>query len=277
MKILKYIAVSVACVMCVGAFGCGKKNSEISGDSSEVNTTAVTTEEASVTGTDGEKQEISASTTEKTVEEEPVTEASSAENTTENAIVTETEAVTESLTETTEAKNEQPLFEKGYTDSFEAVQAFYTAYLNHDAASIYNMFYQPEITAYGASVEELLEGRKAEDVFTKQAVLTAISDSMDNIDEIMAFYENRPEDEWVVNLTADNLSQVAQEDIDAFNASLGISFTNAVETYRIFYENTVNGEAFTGNSCAFLEKDGRWYLSFSIMMRSDLINFMEIY
>lgn len=271
MRISKYIAVFAACVMCMGAVGCGNKSSDISGGSSEISLTAEASEKSSVTGTAEENQPTTVSTTENAVKKESVSEASSAENTTEST------TVTESTSDSTEAKDEAPSYEKGYSDSFEAVQAFYNAYLNHDAASIYNMFYQPEIIAYGASVEELLEGRKAEDVFTKQAVLMAISASMDNIDEIMEFYEDRPEDEWVVNFTADKLTNVDQEDIDEFNAALGISFTNAVETDHVFYENTVNGEAFTGNSCAFLEKDGRWYLSFSIMMRSDLINFMEIY
>ena len=268
MKLNRRITLSFSCFLLIFAFGCGKKNDTNSSVISTTDTSAVASTDENLT----EAVEVTtknSDTSEKTDESENVTETKAEDKT--------SEAVTTIAAEVIEETSLDNNAEKGYSDSLAAAQAFYNAYLNHDTAVIYNMFCQTEIDRYGITVEATLDGKKGSEVFTRQNILMALDASMDNIDDIMAFYEDKSTDLWSVSVTEENLFEVDSQTLNDFNSEMGTSFTSAVEVSHTFYDDTTNGEAFSGNSCAFLEADGKWYLSFSIMMQTDLINYIDIF
>lgn len=245
----KIIAVLLSMTVTVGICGCSKKDKTSSSDAAP---------------------ETSASDN---------SEASSEEKSSEPESSLHSEAVStsaESTTESTTASEKTPENIEGYPDSMSAARAYYNAYIDHDAEAVYSMFNREEIEGFYKVMEPALEGKSAEEVFRKAAVIRATESSMDNIKSIMDGYAVSANDTWSVLLLDKDLKEVSKEKLDEFNTSLGTSYTSGAECSYVFYVNDKNEESFTGNSSAFMEKDGKWYLSFSNAMGTDLLNYIEL-
>lgn len=243
----KKIAVwCTAALMCVPLASCGnKKNKNLSeAVSSTVSEISVTTENKGV--------ETTAATEEKTTEK-----------------ATEKPAETESPT--TESVDTS-----SYTDSLSIAKDFYDAYLNHDPDTVYKMFNDEEIKLYYKLIKKGLNDKDPEDVFSKTAVLSAIDESMNSVDTIMDAYTDSENDKWSVDVNEKIIKKVTEDELKDFNKQLGTKYTSGIVIEYVDFCNSSNNESFTGNSGAFLEKDGKWYLSYSSMMQSDLLNYLEV-
>lgn len=208
------------------------------------------------------------------------------------AVTTDSEAVTErvqtSTQETSAAasdvpttaaateKNTEKVPDSGYTDSLTLAKDFYQAYLDHEPEKVYNMFNQQEIECYKKLMTEELDGKSPDEVFSKDALIKAIDDSMSMIEEIMAEYSNSENDRWNVDITEELFEEAGEEELTGFNKELGTDYTAGLIINYMYYVNDANGEVFVGNSSAFLEKNGQWYVSFSSLMQSELINQIEV-
>ncbi len=138
------------------------------------------------------------------------------------------------------------------------------------------MFSEDEIKGYKSLIKSELEGKDPDDVFSEKAIKDAIGKSMDSIAEIRKAYSDSDGDKWSVSITDDDIETADEKTMKSFNDDLKISFSSAAIINYAFYKNDTNGESFTGNSSAFLEKDGKWYLSFSSLIQSELINYLEV-
>ena len=257
----KYYLAVMICAAAVLMTGCGSKSSSSSSDSVPDTThgsAASTTETAAVT---------KASTTSKVTET-----ATTATASTEAASETETETTTvvSILTE----PNEEA--ESVNEDCLQAANAFYQAYLDHDAEKVYSMFDRDEIDGFNEKMQPELGDASAKEVFRRAAVIRAIEDSMANIDGIMEYYADEKTDKWSFSLRAEDLDKVEDEELKEFNKSLGTSYTDAYICQYMFYNDDTNGSSFTGNSSAFVESGGKWYLSYSSVMGTDLLSFIDV-
>lgn len=241
-----------------GTVSCSSKKSESSSkessSSAAVETTSVEVQ-PSETGTTAAAQTTTA----------PVTKQ----------IVTTT-AASQPVTESASVEKATKASESGYTDSLTIASDFYQAYLDHDPEKVYKMFNPEEIECYKKLMADQLEGKSSDEVFSKEAVTKAIDDSMFMIEEIMAEYSDSETDRWTADITEEILDKATEEELSAFNEELGTSYTSGVIINYMYYVNADNGEPFVGNSSAFLEKNGQWYVSFSSLMQSELIDQIEV-
>ena len=76
-------------------------------------------------------------------------------------------------------------------------------------------------------------------------------------------------------VTADDIEEPKRK-VLTINGDLKTKYTQAAVINYIFYRNSANEEAFTGNSSAYLMRDGKWYLSFSSLMQSELLNYIDL-
>ena len=272
----KYTAL-LLCAAAVLVTGCGGKSSS---SSSESETAAVTSSTAA-----SDEKTVTASetvTTRQTTESKTtaaVTETETTQETTEPESETDDGYATEETEETTEPTTfaEADKYEHtNSSDCIEAARAFYQAYLDHDAEKVYSMFEKTEIDGYNDKIAPELGGVSAKEMFRRAAVIRAIEASMDNIGQIMDYYADGKSDEWSFKLDEDDLDDVDEEELKEFNKSLGTSYTRACACRYMFYNDDTNGASFTGNSSAFVELDGKWYLSYSSVMGTDLLNFIEV-
>ncbi|NLT08299.1 MAG: hypothetical protein GXY08_02195 [Ruminococcus sp.] len=252
MKSNRLAAIIAAAVMSASLAACGGKKS--SGDSSsggETSTADVTaqTEETSAEVTTSEKETTVTTTAEKT-----------------------SETTTEGTTKPADEKND----EGGYADSTALAQDFYKAYLGHNAEAVYAMFDPEEMEKYSTMIKDELDGKDPAVLFSKKAIVDAIDKSMTSVGEIMDAYSDSGQDTWTVEVTADDLEAVEQDQLDDFNADLGTSYSEAKVINYVFYKDDSNGQSFTGNASAFLKKNGKWYLSYSSLMQSELINHLDL-
>lgn len=269
----RIIAALSAILMCVPAVSCSSKKS-----SEAKKSEAASSESKEILSGDENSAEAPSETngtaSSADEKEEPTSEKKS-DNTEETDADSEIAAATQSGTEAaTENKSESD--SGGYTSSIDIAQDFYNAYLSRDAEKIYAMFDNEEIRNYSKLIEGELDGKSADEVFSKQAVTNAIGASMDSIGEIMAAYSDSDSDKWSVSVTSDDMETADEKSLESFNGDLKTSYSAAVIINYIYYENETNGETFTGNSCAFLEKNGKWYLSYSSLMQSELLNYLEV-
>ena len=100
---------------------------------------------------------------------------------------------------------------------------------------------------------------------------------MQNIANLRADNQDSETDGWTVSLTAEDIIQSTPEDVAAFNETLGTSFTSGADCAYVYYQDLANQRAFVGNGCAFVESDGRWYLSYSSAIQSELLNYMNLF
>ncbi|MBR1823365.1 MAG: hypothetical protein IJ779_03930 [Ruminococcus sp.] len=192
-------------------------------------------------------------------------------NTTTAAESTGTTTTTEPVTVT--------MSENGYPSAQEAAQNYYNAYITNNYEAIYNMFSQDEITAYHAYVDSagLIGEEKADKAFGKGNVMKAIKASIGNIRSIMAEKSDKPAEQWATSFKAEDLAAVSPEELAQYNSTLGTAFTNAMNCGYVYYNDGDDRNSFVGNACSLVEKDGRWYLSYSTILSAELITFLDIY
>lgn len=200
---------------------------------------------------------------------ETSTAATTAEATTAEADTTVPEAAAAEEPATKAAGDDSK-----YTESMDIARDFYKAYINKDAAAVYDMFSKEEMEAYYKVIAPTLDGKAPNEVFKRSVVEKAISDSMKAVGDIMQSYADTENDKWSVLISEENIRDISQDDLDGFNKDYGTSFKSAVQCRYMFYQDDTNGQAFTGNTASFLEKDGKWYLSFSQLIQSDLYQYI---
>lgn len=260
----RIMAAAAAVILSAAAYGCSGKTSSSAPSSSEA-TTASSSDEA-VTTTDIKTSTDSSSTT------TAVTTTSGKADGTATTTTTSAEKPTEKATEPTKAESK-----KGFSSSFEAAKAYYNAYLTNNADAVYDMFCQEEIEAYHAYIgtTDLLDGKNPQVVFKRSAVIDAIKQSMGNIRRIMAEKSDVPPEKWTTSLAEDNLRPNGENELKDFNKTLSTEFTAGSDCGLVYYKDGNDEHNFVGNGCAFVELDGRWYLSYSSVMRSELITYMD--
>ena len=201
------------------------------------------------------------------------------DDTTETTAKTVTEPETDAAPETTAASEPETKpaeDDSKYTGHMDIARDFYNAYLDHDAEAVYAMFSKEETEAFYKVIEPTLDGKAANEVFKKSVVIKAISDSMDAVRDIMSSYADTDADKWSVLISEENIRDISEEDLKGFNDDYGTGFTSAVQCRYMYYQDDSNGQAFTGNVSSFLEKDGKWYLSFSQLVQSDLYKYIYL-
>lgn len=164
----------------------------------------------------------------------------------------------------------------GYTDSLTIASDFYQAYLEHDPEKVYKLFNEQEIECYKDLMADELDGESPDELFSQEALISAIDSSMVMIEEIMTEFSESENDRWTADVSDGILAEVTDEELSVFNEELGTDYTSGYVINYMYYVNADNGEVFVGNSSAFLEKNGQWYLSFSSLMQSELIDQLEI-
>lgn len=259
--ILRITAAVTAIILSAAAFGCDNKKS--SDDTSAKESTSASQEDTT------DDSETATKITSTTASDSGTSTTSSSTSTT-----TTTAATTEKVQPTT-----APAPEKGFESSYEAAKAYYNAYLTGNADAVYDMFCQEEIEGYHAylNTTELLEGKNPQVVFKRSAVIDAINQSIGAIHGIMAEKSDLPHEKWVVSLTEESLKPVGENELKDFNKTLNTSFPGAADCDHIYYKDGNEEHSFIGNACAFVQFDGRWYLSYSTVMNAELITYMNIF
>ena len=269
MKLLpRIITVFAALTAAAAAWGCEKKNTD--GNKSTAETvTSSTAEVTSVTTAEGKTTDVTGSST------SAVTTAETTASTT--AAETSTAAVT---TVTTEQKTEEAP-KKGFDTCIDAARAYYDAYLHGDASAVYDMFCEDEIEGYHAYLDteqsDLLEGKNAQVMFKRSKVISAINESIKRIHSIMSEKSGVPPEQWTTSVAEQALKATGETELKDFNKQLGTHFTNASGCGYVYYKDGNEEHDFLGNSCGFVELDGRWYLSYSTVMYAELLTYMDIY
>ena len=256
----KISAVLLSVLMaCGGMASCSKSKSDSSDNKSSA-ATEKTTEAAS-----------SAETT-------AITTVSATESSVTNKITTKKTAPSVTTQPASKTPSTAPANASGsgYTDSLTLASDFYQAYLDHDPEKVYKMFNEQEIECYKELMADELEGKSPDEVFSREALIKAIDDSMVMVEEIMAEFSDSENDRWTADISEGLFTEVSEEELSSFNEDLGTDYTSGTVINYMYYVNADNGEPFVGNSSAFLEKNGQWYVSFSSLMQSELINQLEV-
>ncbi len=244
---------AISLILCTAAVlfaGCSKNSS-----SGSEETSAASAETTAVSATEINSTTAAASSTASSEASTGSTEESTAEE--------------QKTTESEEKRAEE------CSDCLELAQKFYQAYLDHDAETVYSLFCIDEIEGYNKLIEPQLNGISPDEAFRKAAVVKAIEASMDNVRKIMEYYATDEGDKWSFKVTMDDLSDIDPEVLEDYNKSLGTDYTKSYTCQYMIYNDDTNGKSFTGNSVSFVEKEGKWYLSYSSLMGSDLIYFMD--
>lgn len=258
MKLLpRIITVFAALTAAAAAWGCEKKNTD--GSKSAAETVTSSTAEATSVTTAAEKTTAATGS------------AASAVTTAETAAVTNV---------TTEQKTEEAP-EKGFGTCIDAARAYYDAYLHGNADAVYDMFCEDEIEGYHAYLDteqsDLLEGKNAQVMFKRSKVISAINESIKRIHSIMSEKSDVPPEQWTTSIAEQALKATGETELKDFNKQLGTHFTNASGCGYVYYKDGNEEHDFLGNSCGFVELDGRWYLSYSTVMYAELLTYMDIY
>ena len=239
----------------------------------------------SLTSCGSKKSEKSAPepTTETITETTVSATSTSAKTTTSTAKTTSTTSLTTTATETEppamKTTAAEPVQTNGYASAVEAAQAYYSAYLSNSYELLYDMFSQEEIDGYNRLVDRtgMLEGETAESGFRKSEVIKAIKLSMANIREVMAANSQIPPEQWTVTFKPEDLKANTVDELSEFNVTLGTGFSSAMDCGHVYYTDGNDEHKFVGNGCAFVEKEGKWYLSYSTYMNSELLTYMDIF
>lgn len=264
-NINRFIAAISAAALSAAMWSCNNKKS--SGSSSEANSPDTTAASAATTVADDTEVTTSNHTSDTTT---TAAETTVAETTT-------TAAESDKPKETEKKPDEAP--KKGFDNSFEAAKAFYGAYLASNAEAVYDMFCSEEIEGYHAYIgtTELLEGQNPQVVFKRSNVIGAIQSSMKNIRDIMAEKSDVPADKWSTSLNEGLLKPIGENELNDFNKTIGTKFTGGSDCGIIYYQDGNPDHDFIGNGCAFVELDGRWYLSYTTVLNAELITYMDIF
>jgi len=267
--IFRITAAVTAAVLSTAAFGC--ENKKKTDKVSETETTTASQEET----TSSAVSDNDTTTAAEAVSAETTTAATTTTATTTTAATTTAAETTSQKAE--EKKEETP--QKGFGSSFDAAKAYYNAYLTGNADAVYDMFCPNEIEGYHAyiSTTDLLDGKNPQVVFKRSNVIDAIKKSMNTIYGIMGEKSDVPHDKWTCSLTEETLKNTGENELKDFNKTLGTNFTAAADCGHVYYKDGDEEHSFIGNACAFVEQDGRWYLSYSTVLNAELITYMDIF
>lgn len=268
MKIFsRIIAASLAAVISAAMWSCDNKKNTNSSDKNET-TNSSTEAETTVTSASDTETTTDAKSTEKS---DTTSAASSAETTTTAAVTEEKPA------ETTKKPDEAP--KKGYGSCIDAAKAYYNAYLTSNADAVYDMFCSEEIDGYHTylGTTDLLDGQNAQVALKRSNVVNAIKQSMKNVHDIMAEKSDVPADKWTTSISEELLKPIGENELNDFNKTLGTQFKSANECGIVYYKDGNDEHSFIGNGCAFVELDGRWYLSYTTVMNIELITYLDIF
>ena len=94
---------------------------------------------------------------------------------------------------------------------------------------------------------------------------------------IMAEKSDVPPEKWTTSLAEDTLRATGENELKDFNKTLSTEFTAGSDCGHVYYRDGDEEHSFVANGCAFVELDGRWYLSYSSVMNAELITYMDIY
>ncbi|EWM54841.1 hypothetical protein [Ruminococcus flavefaciens] len=270
---MRTIAVLSAAMLSASFCSCeDKKSSQADSQPSEV------TETAASDTTSASDVKTTAKTTETTAadDKDKKTETTSASETTKADGTTTAAAAT---TATADAQKPTKAAKKGFDSSFEAAKAYYNAYLKGDADAVYDMLCDEEIEAYHSYLRstELLEGQNPQVVFKRSNVINAIKQSIGAIHGLMKEKSDVPPEKWTVSLTEELLRPTGENELKDFNKVLSTDFTAASDCGYVYYKDGNDDHSFIGNGCAFVELDGRWYLSYTTIMNAELITYLDIF
>ncbi|MCQ2460203.1 MAG: hypothetical protein MJ081_07525 [Ruminococcus sp.] len=222
-----------------------------------------------LTGCNGDKVQNVSDNTETTTETTAVSQTTAESTTT-------AEPTTETVTETeTAAETQTP---NGCESAIDAARLYYNCYITENYEQLYNLFSADEIKGYHSYIDNsgILGEQKADDVFRKSAVIKAVKYSMMNIRGIMAETSDVPYENWSVTLSGSEFAETGENELAQFNSKLGTAFTAAVDCGYVYYTDGIEEHKLLGNDCSFVEKDGRWYLSYSTYMNAELMTFMDL-
>ena len=260
-------AVFTAALLSAAAWSCDNKGSGEPGTVSE---------------TSASYETEAASNTETTASLTSTLSAAAATSTETSSAAETTVTVTETTTAVTTAApktTEEP--KKGFDTCIDAARAYYNAYLHSDPEAVYNMFCPEEIEGYHAyldtSKSELLEGKNAQVMFKRSKVIAAINESIKRIHSIMSDKSDVPPENWTTTIDEQLLKPTDENGLNDFNKQLGTSFTSASGCGYVYYSDGNEEHVFLGNSCGFVELNGRWYLSYTTVMNCELITYMDIF
>jgi len=263
-------AVIIAAMLSSALWSCENKKSSQSG-ASEASSSAInaTTSEA----TDTSQEETKAGTTTTASAETTAESTTTAAGTTTTAAETTAPAAAETTPAPTKA------VKKGFDSSFEAAKAYYNAYLTKNADAVYDMLCEEEIEAYHSYLRstDLLEGKNPQVVFKRSNVISAIDKSIQAIHDIMKEKSDVPPEKWTVSLTEELLRTTGENELADFNKTLNTEFSSAADCGYVYYKDGNDDHSFIGNGCAFVELDGRWYLSYTTIMNAELITYLDIF
>ena len=266
--IYRIIAAAAAAAVTFSTWSCGNKKTSDSSDTkttSSSSETSTTTESSDVTTTASETKKAAA---------DAVSATTSAETTSTAAT---TSAETKKPEEPAEKPTEAP--KKGFDSCIDAAKAYYNAYLRSDANAVYDMFCSEEIDGYHAFLanSDYLDGQNPQVVFKRSNVVSAIEKSMKAIHDIMAEKSDVPADKWSASISEDLLKPTGENELNDFNKTLGTKFTSGNDCGYVYYKDGNDEHDFIGNGCAFVELDGRWYLSYTTVMNAELLTYMDIF
>ncbi len=275
MKLLTRIITAFAVLsVCSAVWSCEKKKSDLK--MSDTYTIASSTSNFS-----------SVLITEEKVATTTATSSASANKTSAETTVSTTTAEVNSAAETTTVttvtteQQKAEVAKKGFDTCIDAARAYYDAYLRGDPDAVYDMFCADEIEGYHAYLDteqaDLLEGKNAQVMFKRSKVISAINDSIKRIHSIMSEKSSVPPEQWTTSIAEQTLKATGENELKDFNKQLGTHFTNASGCGYVYYKDGNEEHDFLGNSCGFVELDGRWYLSYSTVMHAELLTYMDIY
>ncbi|MBQ6170696.1 MAG: hypothetical protein IJK30_12150 [Ruminococcus sp.] len=265
-------AVILTAVLSSALWSCDNKKSSQSG-AAEESSSAITETTSETAAASQENTEAAATTSSSASTAESTTLTTSAGTTTTSVAETTAPAATEAPQAPTKA------VKKGYDSSFEAAKAYYNAYLTGNADAVYDMLCEEEIEAYHSYLRstDLLEGKNPQVVFKRSNVINAIKQSIQAIHDIMKEKSDVAPDKWTVSLTEDLLRTTGDNELADFNKTLNTGFTAAADCGYVYYKDGNDDHSFIGNGCAFVELDGRWYLSYTTIMNAELITYLDIF
>lgn len=265
--ISRIIAAIASAALTFSVCSCNNKKSSESSDtkpasSSEASTTS---ESSDLTTTASETKKTTADAVSATTSTETTSTAAT------------TAAETKKPEETAEKPTEAP--KKGFDSCIDAAKAYYDAYLKSDANAVYDMFCTEEIDGYNSFLNssDYLDGQNPQVVFKRSNVISAIEQSMKAIHDIMAEKSDVPADKWTAPVSEDLLKPTGENELVDFNKTLGTKFTSGYSCGYVYYKDGSDEHDFIGNGCAFVELDGRWYLSYTTVMNAELLTYMDIF
>lgn len=202
------------------------------------------------------------------------------ENETPEITTSPEEVPTEEITDDTpETPTETPV--ENAVDYMSILNAYHQAYIDGNADAVYALFSPDEITAFDTYMKSYLQQNLSEteemveNMFSRENIISAISDSIDNIHDIMDNYNEIGNNTWSISIDENTIERYSADELSQINADLGMNITDGYICEIPFYKNDMNEETFVAEPASIFQIDGNWYVSYSVAC-DRLIEFMDI-